>query len=56
MKVLTKTQAETIFAFFECFDLCTSGVWAQIKKAMCENFGIEDPEAAIEEARQALID
>jgi hypothetical protein len=54
MKTLTSDQAEALLAFCECFDLLTTGAWQPIEEAMREDFGIEDPEAALEEAKEAL--
>ena len=54
MHVLTEEQAAAVLAFLECFDLHTTGVWAAIERAMREEFGIEDPEAALEAAKEAL--
>lgn len=54
MKTLTNEQADALEAFCECFDLHTTGVWAHIEEGMRSDFGIEDPEEAIEEARRAL--
>lgn len=54
MKTLTKEQAQALFAFCECFDLYTTGAWAQVENGMREDFGIEDPEIAIEDAKEAL--
>jgi hypothetical protein len=54
MKTLTNEQAEALYAFCECFDLHTTGVWARIEQAMIEDFGIDSPEDAIESAKQAL--
>lgn len=54
MKTLTKEQAEAVHAFMECFDMHTTGAWARIEDAMRNDFGIEDPEAILEEAKEAL--
>lgn len=54
MAILTKRQAETLEAFCECFDLYTSGAWTGIENGMRKDFGIENPEAALESARRAL--
>jgi hypothetical protein len=54
MKTLTEEQATALTAFLECFDLHTTGVWAVLMEAMREEWGIEDPEAALEDARGAL--
>ena len=54
MKTLTDEQAATVVAFLDAFDLHTTGVWAVLEEAMREEFGIDDPEAALEEVREAL--
>lgn len=54
MKTLTEAQAQAVHAFMECFDLHTTGVWPGIESAMIEDFGIEDPETILEEAKEAL--
>ncbi|TCM84787.1 hypothetical protein [Rhodovulum steppense] len=54
MKLLNEEQANAILAFFESFDLRVTGAWAQVEEGMREDFGIEDPEAAIEDAKVAL--
>lgn len=54
MVTLTRQQAEALKAFLDAFDLHTTGAWAPIEAAMREEFGIDDPEDALEDARQAL--
>jgi len=54
MTILTRSQAEALEAFCECFDLYTTGAWTGIEAGMREDFGIENPEAALESARRAL--
>jgi len=54
MKTLTEEQAQAITAFFEAFDLHQSGLWPVIEKVMKEEWGIDDPDAAITEAREAI--
>jgi hypothetical protein len=54
MKTLTRDQAAAVYAFMECFDLHTTGAWANIERAMAQDFGISDPEGILEEAKQAL--
>ena len=54
MKVLTSEQATVLLAFIEAFDLTTTGAWAPIESEMRENWGIDDPEAALQDVRQAL--
>lgn len=54
MITLTREQAETLKAFLDAFDLTTTGAWGPIEQAMIDDFGIEDPEAALEDARAAL--
>ena len=54
MVTLTAKQAEALFAFCEAFDLVTTGVWAQVEQSMRDDFGIEEPEQQLEEAKRAL--
>ena len=52
---LSKKQAEAILAFMECFDLYTTGVWSKIEEKMIDDFGIEEPEKILEDAKQSLM-
>ena len=54
MKTLTSEQASALVAFLDAFDLTTTGAWAGIESCMRDDFGIDDPEAALAEAREAL--
>jgi hypothetical protein len=54
MKPLTEGQALAVYAFMECFDMHTTGVWAGIEAAMIQDFGIDDPEDILEAAKQSL--
>lgn len=54
MKILTDDHAVALEAFCECFDLYITGAWAQIEEGMRNDFGIDDPEAALEDAKRAL--
>lgn len=54
MKHLTDEQATVLRAFLDAFDLQATGVWTSIEKAMRDDFGIENPEEALEDARDAL--
>lgn len=54
MITLTNKQAAVLDAFLESFDLRVTGAWSAIEAGMIEDFGIEDPEADLEEARAAL--
>ena len=54
MKILTDSQAAALDAFMECFDIHVSGAWIRIEEAMQDDFGIENPESAVEEAIRAL--
>lgn len=54
MKELTEQQAETLIAFLDSFDLALTGVWPAVEKHMRDSYGIEDPESALEDARNAL--
>jgi hypothetical protein len=51
---LTPEQAATLLAFLEAFEAVTTGVWAKIEEEMVQSHGIEDPDAALTEAREAL--
>ena len=53
-KVLTEEQAQVIVAFLEAFDLTVTGAWPAIEEVMIRDFGIEDPDTALTEAREAL--
>lgn len=53
MKNLTKKQTNTLLAFLECYDLYGPG-WAGIEQGMKNDFGVEDPEGDLEDARNAL--
>jgi hypothetical protein len=54
VKTLTNEQAAALLAFLESFELHTTGVWTIIAAAMMEEWGITDPEAALEDAKAAL--
>ena len=51
---LTKEQADVLRAFFTCFDLYATTSWASVEAGMIKDFGISDPEAALEDVEQAL--
>lgn len=51
---LTEAQAQPLFAFIAAFDDTTTGAWIGVEEHMREVFGIEDPEAALEDAKVAL--
>lgn len=51
---LTGDQAYTLIAFLESFDIHTTGAWRQVAEGMTEDFAIPDPEAALQDARDAL--
>lgn len=51
---LTSKQAEVLLAFCECFDLYVTGAWPAIETGMRDDFGVEDPENELEEAKNAL--
>ncbi|MBY6055364.1 hypothetical protein [Leisingera daeponensis] len=53
MKQLTSKQANTLLAFLECYDLYGPG-WPPISDGMRNDFGVEDPEEDLEDARGAL--
>lgn len=54
MKVLTEDQANVLIAFLDSFDLKLTGAWSQVEEGMRQDFGIEDPEIALAEVREAL--
>lgn len=54
MVILSNDQADALAAFCECFDLYTFGAWAAIEDGMREDFGIVDPEGALEAAKRVL--
>lgn len=54
MKMLTKEQVEALLAFLDAFDQRVTGAWPGMEEHMKEIWGIEDPESAIEDAREAL--
>lgn len=51
---LTGEQAYTLLAFLESFDLRTTGAWRAVADGMTEDFAIPDPEAALDDLRDAL--
>ena len=51
---LTGEQAYTLLAFLESFDAHTTGAWRPVAEGMTEDFAIPDPEAALEDVRDAL--
>lgn len=53
MKTLTEDQVQALIAYFEAID-GLAGVWPHINDHMTE-FGIEDPETAVEEIRELLF-
>lgn len=54
MTKLTEQQAAVLAAFLDAFDLHITGAWATIEAAMRDEYGIDDPEAALADAREAL--
>jgi hypothetical protein len=51
--MLTETQKNTLFAFLECYDL-HGPAWSAIEQGMRDDFGVDDPENDLEDARSAL--
>lgn len=51
---LAQAQADALLAFLESFDLNVTGAWPAIEKGMREDFGIEEPERMLEQAREVL--
>lgn len=54
LTMLDEENAATIRAFLDSFDLALTGAWPAVEQMMRESYGIEDPEAAIENLRAAL--
>jgi hypothetical protein len=54
MKMLTEEQADVLRAFLECFEQHTTGVWATIEEHMREDYGIDNPDDALEEVAELL--
>ena len=52
--ILDEEEAATLIAFLDSFDLALTGAWAAVSDMMRDTYGIEDPEAAMENARAAL--
>lgn len=52
--ILTGEQAYNLLAFLESFDQRTTGAWRPVAEGMTEDFAIPDPEAALEDLRDAL--
>lgn len=53
MQMDAKEQAAALLAFMTAFDELT-GQWPRVEGIMREEWGIEDPETTLEEAREAL--
>lgn len=53
MKTLNEEEATALLAFLTAFDELT-GQWPQVEQIMRDEWGIEDPETALEQARQTL--
>ena len=53
MKEITTEQANVLLAFLECYDLHGPG-WLGIEQGMQSEFGVANPEDALEDARKAL--
>lgn len=51
---LNSEQAYALLAFLDSFDTRTTGVWRVVADGMIEDFAIPDPEAALEDLRDAL--
>lgn len=52
--MLNEAQVAALMAFLNAFDMTVTGAWPGIEQCMREEFGIEDPEAALSDAREAL--
>lgn len=53
-KNLNTDQANAVLGFMDAFEQRVTGVWSAIEEHMRENWGIEDPEQALEDVRQTL--
>lgn len=51
---LTAEQVAAAHAFIEAFHLNTTGVWVEVEAAMRDDFGIPNPEAALDDLLTAL--
>ena len=54
MPRLTDDEAKTLDAFISAFELHITGAWPAIEQAMREEWGIDNPEDALQEAIEAL--
>lgn len=45
---------QTLLAFLECYDLY-GPAWPAIERGMRDSYGIDEPEEALEKARDALM-
>lgn len=54
MKTLTQEQVDALLAFLDAFDQTATGAWTRIEEHMRDNWGIDNPEEAIEQATEAL--
>ncbi|MEM1344866.1 MAG: hypothetical protein AAGI34_09840 [Pseudomonadota bacterium] len=54
IKKLSPEQATTLLAFIAGVEDSTTGAWSAIAEHMREEWGIVDPEAALEDASKAL--
>ena len=53
MKTRTKEELEALQASIDAFEQTTTGVWKGIEEHMRDSWGIDDPEAALEDANNA---
>lgn len=54
MITLTQEQAAVLEALCDSFELYMTGPWPYIEDRMHDDFGIEHPESALEDARRAI--
>jgi hypothetical protein len=54
MPNLSVEDAKTLDAFISSFELYITGAWPAIEAGMRNDFGIENPEEALERAKEAL--
>lgn len=51
---LSEKHAQTLAAFLDSFDLALTGAWRAVEAMVRDEFGIDDPEGALAEIREAL--
>jgi hypothetical protein len=51
---LSENHIQTLVAFLDSFDMALTGAWPAVDAMMRDEFGIDDPEGAMAEIREAL--